>query len=96
VSVADNGTPSLQGTNTATVTINVNRNSQAPQFLGTPYRSDITRIVQDNSVLPGVSVITSDGDTVVSRVIVGSALIFRNGTNAVWQFSNNFRQKWSS
>ena len=67
VSVRDNGSPSRAGTNTAVVTITVNRNTQAPRFVNAPYSSIITRLVQDNSALPGVSVVTTDGDTVVSH-----------------------------
>ena len=67
VLVRDNGSPSRAGTNTAVVTITVNRNTQAPRFVNAPYSSIITRLVQDNSALPGVSVVTTDGDTVVSH-----------------------------
>ncbi|XP_061182374.1 protocadherin Fat 4-like [Saccostrea echinata] len=90
VSVRDNGTPSLTGTNTATVTIQVNRNSQPPVFLNTPYRSSITRSVQDNSAIPRVNVATTDADTVspfnvVTVTVIGddsAASLFRlDGSN---------------
>ncbi|XP_052689553.1 protocadherin Fat 4-like [Crassostrea angulata] len=64
VTVADNGSPSLTGTNTATVTVQVNRNLQPPRFINAPYSSTITRLVTDNSLLPGVTVSTADDDTV--------------------------------
>lgn len=65
MTVADNGSPSLAGTNTATVTVQVNRNLQPPRFINAPYSSTITRLVADNSLLPGV-ISTADDDTVVS------------------------------
>lgn len=66
MTVADNGSPSLAGTNTATVTVQVNRNLQPPRFINAPYSSTITRLVTDNTLLPGVTVSTADDDTVVS------------------------------
>uniref|UniRef100_K1QE50 Protocadherin Fat 1 n=1 Tax=Magallana gigas TaxID=29159 RepID=K1QE50_MAGGI len=64
VTVADNGSPSLPGINTATVTVQVNRNLQPPRFINAPYSSTITRLVTDNTLLPGMKVFTADDDTV--------------------------------
>ncbi|XP_062576824.1 protocadherin-11 Y-linked-like, partial [Saccostrea cucullata] len=69
----DNGSPPLTGE--SMVTIQIIRNSQPPVFLNTPYRSAITRAVQDNSALPGVSVATTDADTVSPFNVVSVTVI---------------------
>lgn len=57
------GNPSLSATNTATVTIPVNRNNNPPRFLNLPYSGAI-----DYTAVEGRSIevyMTTDADTVV-------------------------------
>lgn len=58
----DLGTPQLQSTNAATVTITVLRNNNGPIFQQTPYRKDISQNI--NSGTSVFRVTATDADVV--------------------------------
>lgn len=58
----DNGVPSLQSQNSATVTINVIRNNQPPVFQNTPYVQSVSQSTTQNT--PVFQVTATDADVV--------------------------------
>ena len=57
------GNPRLNATNTATVTVAINRNNFPPEFLNMPYVATIQRTASTNDLVKLVTV--TDRDTVV-------------------------------
>ena len=67
ITAVDLGDPVQRSENTATVSITVNRNQRAPQFVDQEsYALTIKENIRDGSEIIGISVL--DGDTAVSGV----------------------------